>query len=148
MNDKKKTIATLNELIEICKDGEEGFREAADGIQDSDLKSLFLDYSTQRAEFATELQDEVERLGGNPENKGTVSGAIHRGWIKLKEAVKSNDDAALINEAERSEDAAKEAYERALQMDLPADVLSLVEREYTEVKEAHDRVSELQAALS
>ena len=148
MQDKKKTIAVLNELIETCKDGENGVREAAEGVEDNDLKSLFLEYSQQRSEFAAELQAEVQRLGGKAETKGSATAAIHRGWMKIKEAVTSNDHSAIISEAERGEDVAKESYEKALQSDLPADVLSLVERQYTEVKEAHDRVRELETALS
>src|SRR5688572_380431 len=110
----KNAIAVLNELIEVCKDGENGFRVAAEGAKNSDLRSLFISYSAQRAAFAAELQREVERLGGKPEKSGSVAGAAHRGWIHLKEAVTGADEAAIISECERGEDAAKAAYEKAL----------------------------------
>lgn len=35
-----ETISTLNSLIETCKDGEEGFQEAAQGVKDPELESL------------------------------------------------------------------------------------------------------------
>ena len=41
--------STLNELIETCKDGQEGFKQAAEGVERSDLKSLFFEFSQQRA---------------------------------------------------------------------------------------------------
>jgi uncharacterized protein (TIGR02284 family) len=46
-------------------------------------------------------------------------------------------------ECERGEDAAKAAYEAALQKSLPADVRTLVERQYQGVKANHDRVRNL-----
>ena len=33
--------STLNNLIETCKDGEQGFKTAADRVKESSLKSLF-----------------------------------------------------------------------------------------------------------
>jgi hypothetical protein len=61
-------ISTLNGLIETCKDGQNGFKEAAEGVDRSDLKSLFYEFSQQRSQFAGELQSLVQSLGGDPEN--------------------------------------------------------------------------------
>src|SRR6476619_6866390 len=108
-------ISTLNELIEICKDGQEGFRQAAEGVERSDLKSLFYEFSQQRAQFTGELQNLVQGLGGNPGNSGSLAGSVHRGWIKIKAAVTGKDDAAILNECERGEDSAKNTYKEALE---------------------------------
>ena len=62
-------VSTLNNLIETCKDGEDGFRAAADGVKDSNLRTLFLTYSQQRAQFAAELQNEVRLRGGGPRRR-------------------------------------------------------------------------------
>src|SRR6476469_9763551 len=80
-------ISKLNDLIEICKDGQNGFKEAAEGIQDSSLKSTFYEYSQQRSEFVGTLQELVRGLGGDPEQSGSISGAVHRAWIDIKSAV-------------------------------------------------------------
>ncbi len=77
------TISTLNNLIETCKDGELGFKTAAEGLQSSETKAKFLEYSRQRAEMARELQAEVRRLGEDPEKAGSVSASLHRGWIDI-----------------------------------------------------------------
>ena len=50
-------ISCLNGLIETAKDGQQGFQEAADGVERSDLKSLFYEFSQQRAQFAGDLQN-------------------------------------------------------------------------------------------
>ena len=141
-------ISTLNNLIETCKDGEQGFRTAADGIKRSDLRTLFLTYAQQRAQFAAELQGEVRHLGGDPEERGSVAASLHRGWINIKSAVTGEDEGAVISECERGEDSAVRNYQSALNEDLPANIRETVERQYTQVKEAHDRVRALERADS
>jgi len=141
-------ISTLNNLIETCKDGEQDFRTAADGVQRSDLRTLFLTYSQQRAQFAAELQSEVRHLGGDPEERGSVAASLHRGWINIKSAVTGEDEGAVISECERGEDSAVRNYQSALNEDLPANLRSTVERQYAQVKEAHDRIRALERADS
>lgn len=133
-------ISCLNGLIEVCKDGQEGFKEAAEGVERSDLKSLFYEFSQQRAQFAGELQELVRTLGGDPENSGSVSGALHRGWMNLKSAITGQDEQAILNECERSEDVAKDAYRAALEHLLPANVLGIAQTQYASIQAAHDRI--------
>ena len=51
-----KDVSAMNDVISICKDAQEGFRGAADSVENSSLKTLFEEYSTQRATFARELE--------------------------------------------------------------------------------------------
>ena len=147
MADNDNVISTLNNLIETCKDGQNGFQTAAEGVKRSDLKSLFAEYALQRSKFAGELQNEVTRLGGDPENTGSVAATLHRGWINIKSAVTGADENAVIAECERGEDSAVSNYQDALgDQNLPADIRSIVERQYTQIKEAHDRVRALERA--
>jgi uncharacterized protein (TIGR02284 family) len=131
-----QVISTLNNLLQTCRDGEEGFRMAAGGVESSELKELFRGYSRQRASFAGELKDEVRRMGGEPAEGGSVTGSFHRGWMGLKAALTGEDKRAILDECERGEDAALAAYRAALGVDLPANVRALVERQFAEVKEA------------
>ena len=147
-DENDNVISTLNNLIETCKDGENGFRTAADGVRNSDLKTLFLTYSQQRAQFAAELQGEVRTLGGDPENTGSVAATLHRGWINIKATVTDEDEGAVISECERGEDSAVRNYQDALNENLPANVLSTIQRQYAAVKEAHDRIRALEKADS
>ena len=133
-------ISTLNDLIETNKDGQEGFKTAAEGVQNSEIKSAFYEYAQQRSQFAGELQTAVRELGGDPEDSGSISGTIHQGWINIKSAVTGQDDTAILNEAERGEDSAKAAYKSALEEELPANIRAIVERQSTAVQQAHDKV--------
>lgn len=143
-----KVISTLNNLIETCKDGELGFRTAAEGLRDLQTKTIFQEYARQRAQMAIELQAEVRRLGGDPEKAGSVSGSMHRGWINIKSAVTGKDDSSIIAEAERGEDVAKSAYETAIKETLPAQTQTVVRRQAGQVREAHDRVRAMEKTAS
>src|ERR1017187_4875901 len=118
--DNDDVISALNGLIETCKDGEEGFREAAEGTKSSQLKEIFYEYSQQRSQFMGALQSLVRDLGGDPEDSGRFSGAIHRGWVNIKSAIAGNDVKAVLNECERGEDSAKKTYKDALEQGLPS----------------------------
>lgn len=141
-------ISTLNNLIETCKDGQEGFKQSAEGVTASNLKSMFYDLGQQRAKFAGELSDLVIKLGGDPEKSGSTAGALHRGWINIKSAVTGKDEGAILNEAERGEDAAKKAYKDALEQNLPANVTSVVQNQYAQVQTAHDKVRDTRDAVN
>lgn len=140
----KNVISTLNTLIETCRDGEQGFRTAAQNLKDPQVKSFFTEVAQERAGFAEELKDQVQRLGGRPDEGGSAAGAAHRGWMNVKAVVTGGDDTRIIAEAERGEDVAVAAYRTALEQKLPPPVNSIVHRQYAHVKDAHDRVRALE----
>jgi uncharacterized protein (TIGR02284 family) len=136
-------VSTLNELIETCKDGQEGFKQAAEGVERSDLKSLFFEFSQQRSHFAGELQSLVQTLGADPETSGSIAGSLHRGWINIKSAVTGRDEKAVLDECERGEDSAKNTYKSALETPLPGYIMETVTNQYQSIIQAHDRVKAL-----
>lgn len=138
-----KAISVLNNLIETCKDGELGFKTAAEGLTSAATKARFLEYSRQRGELVRELQSEVRRLGGDPEKSGSMSGSLHRGWLDIKSVITGKDDHAIIAEAERGEDVAKSAYESALKEALPGTAQTLVQQQAQKVRRVHDEVRDL-----
>jgi len=147
MAQQKEIISTINGLIETLKDGQEGFKQAAEAVKDSSLKSLFNEFSLQRARFAGELQAEAVKLGEpDPEKDSSTSGALHRAWINIKSAVTSGDDHAILAECERGEDSAVNEYQDAMKEDISAPVRSIIEQQYREVKNAHDRIRNLRDA--
>jgi uncharacterized protein (TIGR02284 family) len=144
MNEQKEILSIVDDLIETLKDGEEGFKQAAEGVRDPQLKSLFNEYSNQRSRFATELQAQARSLGkSEPETSSSAAGALHRAWINLKSAVTKGDDHAILAECERGEDSAVTQYRKAMDDNLPAPLRELVSRQYTDIVSAHDRIKNL-----
>ncbi len=138
-----ETISVLNDLINTCEDGIEGFKTASESVQNPSAKALFASRLPNIQRGTAELKAEVRRLGGDPDKSGTVGGAIHRGWINLKAAVTGKDEQAVIAECERGEEHAAHVYEDALQKDLPLDTRAIIERQYRGVVENLDRVRAL-----
>ena len=147
MKENREIISVLDELIETLKDGQQGFKQAAEGVSDPKLKSLFHDYSHQRSRFVTALQTEVRNFGEDkPEDDSSASGALHRGWINLKSALTGGDEHAILAECERGEDSAVEQFQKAVEDDLPPALQEIVSRQYAEIKATHDRVRDLRDA--
>jgi uncharacterized protein (TIGR02284 family) len=141
MNDD--LISTLNDLIETCKDGENGFKTCAEDIGDGQFKQPFQASAAACATAAQELQALVVAHGGTPQTKSSLSGTLHRRWVDIKSAITGKDDEAILAECERGEDMALKSYRRALEKDLPADVLLVVERQYQGAIRNHDMVKSL-----
>ncbi len=143
----KDVTSVLNGLIETCTDGQKGFETAAERAKDSSLKALFSKYAAQRAGYVQELQSLVATLGEKPATSGHLAAGLHRGWIALKEKVSSDEDKAIIFEAEAGEDAAMKNYKEALSQTLPANVLQLVQKQFAGVQEAHGVIRDMKHSL-
>ena len=135
-------IALLNELIRISQDRRKGYAEAAELAQDPQLKTLFIVRSSECAQALENLQLAVQRLGREPAAEGTVSGAAHRGWIRLKTAVKDNN-AAVLDEVVRGEKHATAAYARVLLTRLPPEVQGVLELQYRVLLRGCEELDEL-----
>lgn len=141
-----EVINTLNDLIEINRDGQKGFQEAAEKISAQEIKTYCLEQSRSRAHFVGELQPLVFSLGDEPGNVGTVTGALRRGWMDLKAALGGGDHAILVV-VEAGEDRAVSEYKKALAKTLPANVRAIVEAQSQSVRQAHDKVKTLRDGL-
>ena len=148
MTDTSHDIRTLNGLIATTIDSVDGYRTSAQDVQNPRFAELFTARASERSSVAEQLRAEVKRLGGNPEDDGTILAAGHRAFVNLKSAVTGRDDQAIVNEVERGEDHIKAKYEAALKDDdLSPECRSLVETAYGSVKSGHDEMSQLKHNL-
>lgn len=139
---------TINDLIETLKDGELGFRTAAEDAVSEDLKRTFGDYSSQRADFSKTLQALVERAGEEPKENGSVAGALHRGWINTKAALTSRTDLSILEECERGEDSAVSTYRETLAESNFGTARDTIENQLSHIQTAHEHIRSLRDALS
>jgi len=141
----RDVVATLNDLIQTCKDGQAAYRSAADHVGDADLQALFDSFALQRNQFINDLQAAVRYFGGNPDADG--NGSLQRGWVNLKARLTGGDEKAILAECARGEHAAVQNYEDALQEQLPAEVVPLMEYQYWQLREAFDRLQALEDGI-
>lgn len=141
-----RVISTLNNLIETCRDGQQGFADAAGHISDPQIREYCLEQSRTRAQFLGELQQEVRALGGAPENLGSASAVLHRAWINLKSALGGGDH-AILAACETGEDSAVKQYEEAMNSGLPANTQTIVSQQYRSVRQAHDYIKRMRDSL-
>jgi len=144
MTETSHDIRTLNGLIATTIDSVDGYRTSASDVDSTRLAELFTARASERSSVAEQLRAEVTRLGGNPEDDGTILAAGHRAFVNLKAAVTKRDDDAVIAEVERGEDHIKAKYEDALKdTDLAPATRTLVESAYGSVKSGHDQMRDL-----
>jgi uncharacterized protein (TIGR02284 family) len=149
MPDNDTTVSVLNDLIQVCKDGHNGYQTATRCVTNTDLKALFKSYARQRTQYAAELQSEVRRLGGQPVNRGSLAGPAGRAWTNIRSLLCGDSEHAVFAVCERGEDSARDAYQDAVKShDLPAHVQALLERQLAGIKEAHERVRALETATA
>lgn len=141
--DREHVIDVLEDLIETCRDGQNGFREAAEHTKTPELRSFFNEQSLERARFAGELEDIAIHLGRSKvKREGTATGALHRAWMDLKSKLGTGDD-GILAAAESGEDTAKSEYEEALQENLPEDIKATIRQQAQSIFATHDKVKML-----
>ena len=145
--DADDVIETLNDVLESCRDGEYGFRECAEHVKAQDIKTLLSRHADECRTAGLELVTHIRRLGGEPDEGGSVSGAMHRGWVSVRGSLSGYTDLAMLDECERGEDAAMARYRNALKEDLPSDIRAVVERQAQGAQRNHDQVKALRNTL-
>jgi uncharacterized protein (TIGR02284 family) len=140
---KDSSIATLNGLIETCKDGEYGFRLSAEHVKSLPIRTLLDRRASECAEAAIQLALRVSQLGGKPEDGGTATGALHRGWVAVRGTLVGYSDLAILEACEQGEDIALKRYREALEADLPEVDRAVVALQFEGVKRNHAQIRTL-----
>ena len=146
MENNQNAIEVLNDLIQINNDRITGYERAIKELKggDEDLKTLFLSFIDQSRNIKIALGTEVQVLGGDMEKGTTGSGKIYRAWMDVKAMFTGHDRQTVLDNCEFGEDAAQKAYKSALETEkLPAYLFTLINRQKTELKSAHDEVRAL-----
>lgn len=139
-----KYISVLQDLILINNDRFEGYQKAAEETKDNSLKDLFHKYSHQSKGFVSELRGLIHDQDEQPDRgETTLSGKLYRVWMDVKAGLAANDRKATLNSCEFGEDVALGTYREALDDELSGEVRSVVLRQQTEIREAHNNIRSL-----
>ena len=147
METSERDIEVLNSLIETTIDSVDGYEKAAEVAGDDQLSGMFRQFAQDRREAVTQLRSQVKRLGGEPEDDGSVLASAHRTFLELRSAVQE-DRAAAVTEVERGEDFIRSRYEDALDDDeISQDVRDTITGCYETVLLGHNAAADLKRAL-
>ncbi|RNJ61871.1 MAG: PA2169 family four-helix-bundle protein [Porphyrobacter sp. IPPAS B-1204] len=149
MNSTSHDISTLNNLLATTFDSVDGYAEAAKNSDGDRFTALFKARMLEREAVITSLRSEVTRLGGNPEDDGTMMGGAHRMFLNLKSVVTGRDDAAIIAEVEQGEDHIKAMFEEAMaDTELSPQVMHTIRECFASIKQGHDQMRDLKHSMT
>lgn len=147
LNLNDSTITKLQTLIRANIDSYDGFRESADQIDDAQVADLFREMAASRSTLAAELQDYVAWNDEDPVEAGSYAAMVHRTWIDIRGMISGGDAYAILAEAEAGEDHIKHAYEDALKETAGSAMNDVLQKQYAQVKQGHDRIRDMRDAF-
>lgn len=143
MAQNSETIEILNDLILINNDRIAGYEkaEAEAGDLENDLRAMFNGLAEESRTHVRDLKSRITQLGGEPATGTMLSGKLYRIWMDIRATFTSDNRRAVLENAEAGEDAAKKAYEQALQSNqLPAEIYQLIQHQYNAIQAAHNAI--------
>lgn len=143
-----KTFGTLNHLIAVCRDGEDHYASAAEKVSDERAKALFSEAAALHREIGAELQPLVRQAGGSPAEGGTLAGKTRQMVSSLKATFANDTEQTLASALESTEEAAVDAFEKALEEPIADQARGLVAQQLEQLRSMRDRVRQLRHGMA
>ncbi len=138
MSTESKIEHSLNDLIEIARDGQEFYTEAAGKVQDAELSALFTRISGVKQDIVNSLSAAVRAAGGEPAKGGTMVGSMQQFYGKVR-ATLGDTQYGYVAELEESEDRLLKAFNDTLKDEsVPVAAREEVRRFLPQVQECHN----------
>ncbi|KQS28179.1 PA2169 family four-helix-bundle protein [Dyadobacter sp. Leaf189] len=141
MAQNEEVIEALNDLIVINNDRIAGYEKAYSETKEieTDLRSMFNNLADQSRANVADLNNLVRSLGGEPETGTMTSGKLYRVWMDIRSLFSWDNRRAVLENAEGGEDAAKKAYDEAVNaVAFPKEVMDLLVKQQSAIHNAHD----------
>lgn len=147
MNMEKKIQHSLNDLIEIARDGGDFYTEAAGKVKDAELSALFAQMATHKRDIVAGLSADVAAMGGKPAEHGTMVGTMQQAYGKVRAAL-GDANYAYVAELEETEDRLLGAFRDTISdEDTPAAAKMSAEKYMPRVLECHNIMRNRKQAL-
>jgi uncharacterized protein (TIGR02284 family) len=155
MDNLKKILEVLNDLIRINKDREAGYSKMSRDLTPAEhnLRSAFERKAQESRNNISQLEHITEEL--NEQLPGDHSeeidgqekdrfGRIYRMWSEVKDFFTGKDRSSVLKSCSDGEEKAKACYENALnEVELPRDIYSLIEAQKTSLDASKREITEL-----
>ena len=141
------TVSTLNDLLQITNDRIEGFNKVEDKVWEKypNLKSDYTNMVDQSQKMRLELKSLISERNGDADDSTTVAGGLHRTWIDVKNAFSSDNAESTLENVTFGENAAIEAYQKALDSgDLCPESSRVVQAQLHSLKASYEKFKNLE----
>lgn len=130
----------LNELLELARDGERFYRDAAAHVLRPELRGTFAQMAELRLRLMNDLAEHVTARGERPSDRRTLLGTSRQLYADARAAFSTKDDRIYLRQLTAMEDRLLAHYERALSDAAADSVRHILRRHLLTVRASHDRM--------
>lgn len=142
---------SLQDLIYRLQDAEKGFQEIRKASNNLIVNKWLEKYATERHHMHFVLEEELKKLGGNPEVETTFLGELHRMFIDIKINATSNltEFNAIVDEVERGASTLISDYEKVIQdVEMPDSIKKILVGQKLIVEKELDAMTNVKEELN
>ncbi len=145
----QEVASVLNHLIKADRDVCEEFKIASRDARSISVQRALTEFARGSRSRVRELQTVVSGLGESAAMEGTLGSWLHRGWTNFRNRFSRQSEHAILEYCMTYLESAIDNYLDALDQDLPNVVRTIVEREFADMRAAHDLIdAELSASFA
>ncbi|WP_159996026.1 PA2169 family four-helix-bundle protein [Roseomonas sp. 18066] len=131
--------AALRHLSAYLHDSHIGYDQGRRLTSDRFLRIEFAELAEKRERMAQEVDGLLRQKGEAPRKGGSTLGAAHRVFLDLKGSLFGQGRARVLREVVRGEGALEDAFDEALDAELPTEARQLLQRQHRQVRATRDR---------
>ncbi len=80
LQDREHDVSVINSLITTTIDSANGFERSAEDADVPQFIEMFRSFAGERRQVVGMLQEHVRKLGGEPNDDGSLKADLHRRW--------------------------------------------------------------------
>ncbi|MGY5351181.1 ferritin-like domain-containing protein [Wenyingzhuangia sp. IMCC45533] len=146
MKTAQETITeNLQGLLTRTHDSILGFEKASDKTKHIGLKTYFKTKASQRRLFASEIENEITRMGESFDSDSSTLGATHRAWMDLKAYFTDDNAEAMLEESITGEKKAIDDYKDVIyDTDTPPSIKEILKSQMMKIEEGLKTIKTLE----
>jgi len=125
----KEIISECNDLIRFDFDAIGAYHEAIEKIDIPTIKAQLAEFLADHERHVLELSDCVRRFGGTPAERPGARGIVRKTMTKIAGLMGVE---STLSAMKSNEKVLNEQYGKRLKMGFPADVLEIIQRNYSD----------------
>jgi uncharacterized protein (TIGR02284 family) len=139
---------TLNELIQITRDGLNFYADAIGQVKNPHLKIVFRAMVDAKNQLISALSERVRERGEAPSTDGTFAGSFRKLYADIRVKLSNTKDATYVAQLEDSEDRLLGAFEDAANDARDDDLRRVIMDNLPKVRMCHEQMRNLKMELA